>query len=182
MMSKVNIGIKTTQDLYHNIHGLLDAAKELGTIKEKNDYFEITYPYFEEYLRRKELTQTELGPTLNEIERATTIIIKQFMNMMDSHENIIKLADIKYKEVLSEKDRKIQALTSLLEKVEHENMRLQTVDEENIQLKNEIVQLESKITKIELRHEKELNKLDREYVRKFSNFQSIFNEKLNEVN
>lgn len=75
-MSKVNIGIKADQKLKENIHGLLDAAKELGSIKEKNEYFEITYPYFEEYLRRKQLTNTDLGYTLNEVERATALIIK----------------------------------------------------------------------------------------------------------
>ncbi|MEH7128307.1 hypothetical protein V7103_08825, partial [Neobacillus drentensis] len=111
-MSKINIGIKTTQELHNNIHGLLDVAKELGNIKEKNEYFEITYPYFEEYLRRKQLTDTDLGYTLNEIERATTLIIKQFLGMIESHENIIKITDTEYKEALSQKDRKIETLNS----------------------------------------------------------------------
>lgn len=102
-MSKVNIGIKTTQELYDNIHGLLDAAKDLGKIKEKNEYFEITYPFFEEYMIKKELTDTELGNTLNEVERATTIIIKQFMGMIESHENIMKIRDLKQKEILAQR-------------------------------------------------------------------------------
>lgn len=181
-MSKVNIGIKTTQDLYTNIHSLLDSAKELGAVKEKNDYFEITYPYFEEYLRRKELTKSEIGSTLTEIERSTAIIIKQFMNMIDSHENIVTLSEMKYKEIIAEKDRKLIALTSLLEKIEIENMQLKNSLQENEALKEKVIQLEGMITKQEIKYERQINKLDKEYVKKLSNFQSFFNDKLNEVN
>lgn len=181
-MSKVNIGIKTTSELHNNIHKLLDAAKELGEIREKTEYFDITYPYFEEYLRRKQLTETNLGYTLNEVERATTIIIKQFMNMIESHENIIKITVNEQKELLLQKENKIEALSSLLEKTERENMRLAGIEEETISLIQKIEDLENKIIKMELKHDKDLNRLDKEYVRKFTNFQSLFEEKLNEVN
>lgn len=178
----MNIGIKTTPEIHSSIHSLLDVAKELGNIKEKNDYFEITLPYFEEYLRRKQLTETDLGYALNEVERATSIIIRQFINVIESHENILKIMSADQKEVLSQKDRKIEALSSLLEKTERENIRLNKIEEENEVLLQKIKDLENKISKMELQHEKELNRLDKEYVRKFTNFQTLFGEKIKEVN
>ncbi|MEH7128308.1 hypothetical protein V7103_08830, partial [Neobacillus drentensis] len=69
-----------------------------------------------------------------------------------------------------------------LEKTERENMRLIKVDENNSCLNERVRELENKIIKMELKHEKELSRLDKEYVRKFANFQTLFGEKLNEVN
>ncbi|RKJ74809.1 hypothetical protein D7X33_19175 [Butyricicoccus sp. 1XD8-22] len=181
-MSKVNIGIKTTQDLYNNIHSLLDSAKELGRIKEKNEYFEVTYPYFEEYLRRKELTNTDLGSSISEVERATSIIIKQFLSMIDSHESIMKVTEMKQQEQLSQYERKINTLLSVVEKLEVENKRLSSVEAENVSLHNQVEQLKTRIQKMELKHEKELSNLDKEYMQKFTNFQSIFELKRKEVN
>lgn len=123
-MSKVNIGIKTTEDLHKNLHQLLDAAKELGQIKDKGEYFAITYPLFKDYLKRKELTQTEIGFSLAEVERSTAMLIKQFICMIDSHNSIVNLNDTEYQEIIREKDMRIEALTSLLEKTERENIQL----------------------------------------------------------
>lgn len=175
-MAKVNIGIKTTNELHNNIHGLLDAAKELGEIKDKGEYFDITFPLFKDYLKRKKLTQTEIGYNLAEVERATTLIIMQFINMIESHNNIMKFSESQFKEMLKQKEDKIEALSSLLEKTELENIHLKSVKEENTALIEKLKDMESKFNKIELKHEKELNKL------KMANYKTIVESALKEVN
>lgn len=69
-----------------------------------------------------------------------------------------------------------------MEKIEQENIRLKQVDEENARLHERIRELEEMMAKMELKHEKELNRLDKEYVRKFSNIQSLFESKMDKVN
>lgn len=175
-MTKVNIGIKTSNDLHKNIHDLLDVAKELGQIRDKGEYFDITYPFFQDYLKKKELIQTEIGNNLAEVERSTALIIKQFISMIESHNNIVKFNEAEYQEKIKEKDKRIEALTSLLEKTERENIHLNEMVEKNALLSKKIHDLEAKIYKMELKHEKEMSKV------KMSSFQSLLDDKLKEVN
>ncbi|QCJ45505.1 hypothetical protein FAY30_26570 (plasmid) [Bacillus sp. S3] len=105
---------------------MLDAAKQLGLIKDKGEYFDITYPFFKDYLQRKKLTETEIGHNLAEVERATTLIVKQFINVIESHNNIMKYSESEYKGMLKQKEDKIEALSSLLEKTELENIQLKS--------------------------------------------------------
>jgi len=149
-VSKANIGIKATEEQKGIVHSLLNAAKELGVIKENNAYFEITSPYFEEWLKKQQLTKTSLGYAINEIERATTIITNQFMSIIESHETIVRLNKIKHEEEMQKKGKRIETLTSLLEKTE------------NLQLKGKIKELENKLAKMELKHEREISRLDKE--------------------
>jgi hypothetical protein len=175
-MSKVNIGIKTTEELHKNVHQLLDAAKELGQIKDKGEYFNITYPLFQDYLKRKELTQTGIGNNLAEVERSTTLIIKQFISMIETHNRIVQFNEVEYQEILKEKDMRVEALTSLLEKTENENIHLNNMVEKNALLSKKIQDLETKLYKAELKHEKEISKV------KMTTFQSFLDDKLKEVN
>lgn len=175
-MSKVNIGIKANENVANDVHVLLDAAKQLGIIKDKGEYFNITFPFFKDYLQRKKLTQTEIGHNLAEVERATALIIRQFINVIETHNNIMKFSESENNVMLKEKDDKIEALSSLLEKTELENIQLKQIKDENEGLKAKLKDMESKFNKLELKHEKELNKV------RMSNYQSLVDSSLKEVN
>jgi len=102
------------------------------------------------------------------------------MSLLESHESIMKISEMNQREALSQSNRKVDALLTIVEKLESENIRLKSVETENKDLHEQILELKEEIRNRELRHEKEINRIEKKYMHKFTNFQTYLTQK--EVN